>query len=193
MAVQRDNRLGIALASMGAAAVAAGASAWAAGVRLPDLIGLSAVAGAVSLAAGFALPTYLEGQRRRQDERVAVERAFDAAVLRLPTTAPIGPVAVIGRSPAELLRADTQAVPFFGRRGELRGLATWVDSRAHGRVRLITGAAVSARRAWRLNSPAGCKRTHSDGHRDGVAGCFALVAVRELSGLSQRQANPLCW
>lgn len=44
------------------------------------------------------------------------------------------------RSPAELLRADAQAIPFFGRRIELQELEDWVSDEGQGSVVLVTGA-----------------------------------------------------
>lgn len=136
----RGHRGQAAVISIGAAAVASAMTAWATGVHAPSMLALSAVAGGVLLAAGFAWPAYAARRAKRADAAERVEREFSSVVRPLPSSAePIAPGKWVGRSPSELLRPGTQAVPFFGRRKEMRGLAAWASSTRHGRVRLILG------------------------------------------------------
>lgn len=136
-AAKHNWRGGVAIASFCVGASASGSAAWAAGVRTPSLIGVSAAAGAALLAASMVLPAYTT----RRERQKSLEQALAMTVRPLPRSeAPLVAGAWADASPAKLLRAETQAVPFVGRTLELRRLASWVSSGRHGRIRLITGA-----------------------------------------------------
>jgi tetratricopeptide (TPR) repeat protein len=123
-----------------AAMIAAAVTAWATGTRTPGLIAAAAVAGGVLLVGSVAWPAYEGGRARRISDREASRREFAALVRPFPDVAAAASRGGwAGRSPAGLLRADAQAVPFVGRRTELRVLSSWVSSAEHGPVLLVTG------------------------------------------------------